>query len=85
MRTALCFAILPIPTLALSQGATPAKRPTVGAKPLVQVMPRARYPCTFGSCARQPFASNPPHDAASRKSALRPNRLAFVFPSEGVS
>jgi len=57
MRTARCFAILPIPTLALAQGATPAKRPTVGAKPLVQVMPRARYPCTFGSCARQPFAS----------------------------
>ena len=61
MRTALCFAMLLIPTIALAQGATPAKRPTVGAKPLVQVMPRARYPCTFDSCVRQPFASNPPH------------------------
>jgi hypothetical protein len=35
MRTALC---LLIPTLALAQGATPAKRPTVGAKPIVQVI-----------------------------------------------
>ena len=45
MRTALCFAILLIPTLALAQGATPAKRPTVGAKPLVQVKPRAPVGC----------------------------------------
>jgi hypothetical protein len=35
MRTALCFAMLLIPTIALAQGATPPKRPTVGTKPLV--------------------------------------------------
>jgi hypothetical protein len=40
MRTALCFAMLLIPTVAFGQGATPAKRPTVGAKPLVQAKPR---------------------------------------------
>jgi len=34
-----------IPTLALAQGATPAKRPTVGAKPLVRVKPRAPVGC----------------------------------------
>ena len=41
MRTGLCLAMLLIPTIAFAQGPTPAKRPTVGAKPLVQVMPRA--------------------------------------------
>ena len=45
MRTALCFAMLLIPTIALAQGATPAKRPTVGAKPLVQAKPRASVGC----------------------------------------
>jgi hypothetical protein len=45
MRTALSFAVLLIPTLALAQGAKPAKRPTVGAKPLVQVKPRAPAGC----------------------------------------
>jgi hypothetical protein len=45
VRTALCFALLLIPTLALAQDATPAKRPTVGAKPLVQVKPRAPVGC----------------------------------------
>ena len=45
MRTALCFAILLIPTLALAQGAKPAKRPAVGAKPLVQVKPWAPVGC----------------------------------------
>jgi hypothetical protein len=45
MRTALCFAILLIPTLALAQGAKPAKRPAVGANPLVQVKPRAPVGC----------------------------------------
>ena len=39
MRTGLCFAMLLIPTIALAQGATPPKRPTVGiqAKPRVPV------------------------------------------------
>ena len=45
MRTALCFAMLLIPTIALAQGATSAKRPTVGAKPLVQAKPRASVGC----------------------------------------
>ena len=45
MRTALCFAMLLIPTIALAQGATLAKRPTVGAKPLVQAKPRAPVGC----------------------------------------
>ena len=36
MRTALCFAMLLIPTIALAQDATRAKRPTVSAKPFVQ-------------------------------------------------
>jgi hypothetical protein len=47
MRTVLCFAILLIPTLALAQGAPPAKRPTVGAQPLVQVKPSAPVGCKF--------------------------------------
>jgi hypothetical protein len=47
VRSALCFAILLIPTLALAQDAKPAKRPTVGAKPLVQVKPRAPVGCKF--------------------------------------
>jgi len=45
MRSALCFAMLFIPTIALAQGATPAKGPTVGAKPLVQAKPRAPVGC----------------------------------------
>jgi hypothetical protein len=45
MRTALCFAMLLIPTIALAQGATPPKRPTVGTKPLVQAKPRAPAGC----------------------------------------
>jgi hypothetical protein len=45
MRTALCFAILLIPSLAVAQGATRAKRPTVGVNPLVQVKPRAPVGC----------------------------------------
>jgi hypothetical protein len=45
MRTALCFAMLLIPTIALAQGATPAKRPTVSAKPFVQTKPRAPVGC----------------------------------------
>ena len=45
MRTALCFAMLLIPTIALAQGATPPKRPTVGTKPLVQAKPRAPVGC----------------------------------------
>jgi hypothetical protein len=45
MRIALCFAMLLIPTIALAQGATPPKRPTVGTKPLVQAKPRAPVGC----------------------------------------
>ena len=65
MRIALCFAILLIPTLALAQGAKPAKRPTVGTKPLVQVKPQAPTGCKLvgtvkgtklwaGECAAAP-------------------------------
>ena len=65
MKTALWFAILLIPTIALAQGATPAKRPTVGAKPLVQTKPRAPVGCKLvgtvkgtklwaGECAAAP-------------------------------
>jgi hypothetical protein len=43
MRTALWFAMLLIPTIALAQ--TPSKRPTVGAKPLVLAKPRAPVGC----------------------------------------
>ncbi len=45
MRTALCFAMLLIPTITLAQGAPPAKRPTVSAKPFVQTKPRAPVGC----------------------------------------
>ena len=45
MRTALWFAVLLIPTIALAQGATPPKRPTVGTKPLIQAKPRAPVGC----------------------------------------
>ena len=45
VRTGLCLAMLLIPTIALAQGPTPAKRPTVGAKPLVQMKPRAPVGC----------------------------------------
>jgi hypothetical protein len=45
MRIALCFAMLLIPTIALAQGATPPKRPTVGTKPVVQAKPRAPVGC----------------------------------------
>jgi hypothetical protein len=34
-----------IPTIALAQSATPSKRPTVDAKPLVQAKPRAPVGC----------------------------------------
>ena len=65
MKTALCFAMLLIPTIALAQGAKPAKRPTVGAKPLIQVKPRAPVGCKLvgtvkgtklwaGECAEAP-------------------------------
>jgi hypothetical protein len=52
MRTALCFAMLFIPTIALAQGATPANRPTVGAKPLVQAKPRAPVGCKLVGTVR---------------------------------
>jgi hypothetical protein len=45
MKTMLCFAVLLVPTIALAQGVTPTKRPTVGAKPLVQAKPRAPVGC----------------------------------------
>ena len=45
MRTALCFAMLLIPSIALAQGATPTKRPTVGAKSIVQTKPKAPVGC----------------------------------------
>jgi hypothetical protein len=45
MRTALWFAVLLIPTIALAQGPTPAKRPTVGAKPFVQTKQKAPVGC----------------------------------------
>ncbi|MGY2908942.1 hypothetical protein ACVWVY_007963 [Bradyrhizobium sp. URHC0002] len=45
MKTALCFAMLLIPTIALAQGATPKKRPTVSAKPIVQTKPKAPVGC----------------------------------------
>jgi len=45
MRTALCFAMLLTPTIALAQGAIPAKQPTVSAKPFVQTKPRAPVGC----------------------------------------
>ena len=64
MRTALCFAMLFIPTIALAEGAPP-KRPTVGTKPLVQAKPRAPVGCKLvgtvkgtklwaGECAAAP-------------------------------
>jgi hypothetical protein len=37
--------MLLIPTIALAQGATPTKRPTVSAKPFVQTKPRAPVGC----------------------------------------
>ena len=45
MRTGLCLAMLLIPTIALAQGATPTKRPTVSAKPIVQTKPKAPVGC----------------------------------------
>jgi hypothetical protein len=45
MRTALGLAMLFIPAIALAQGATPERRPTVGAKPLIQAKPRAPVGC----------------------------------------
>jgi hypothetical protein len=45
MKTMLCFAVLLVPTIALAQGVTPTKLPTVGPKPLVQAKPRAPVGC----------------------------------------
>jgi hypothetical protein len=45
MRTALGFAMLFMPAIALAQGATPEKGPAVGAKPLIQAKPRAPVGC----------------------------------------
>jgi len=45
MSAIVWFAILFISTAALAQGATPAKRPTVGGKPLVQAKPSAPVGC----------------------------------------
>ncbi|OKO72306.1 hypothetical protein AC629_38220 [Bradyrhizobium sp. NAS80.1] len=52
MRTALCFAMLFIPTIALAQGATPAKQSNVVAKPLVQMKPRAPVGCKLVGTVR---------------------------------
>jgi len=52
MRTALCFAMLFIPTIALAQGQTPTTRPTVGAKPLVQAKPKAPVGCKLVGTVR---------------------------------
>jgi hypothetical protein len=57
--------MLLIPTIALAQDATPAKRPTVSAKPFVQTKPRAPFGCKLvgtvkgtklwaGECAAAP-------------------------------
>jgi hypothetical protein len=80
MRTALCFAMLFIPVIALAQDATPANRPTVGAKPLVQAKPRAPVGCKLvgtvrgtklwaGECTATPeLRTGTPAEEASRPS-----------------
>ena len=52
MRTALCFAMLFLPTIALAQGQTPTTRPAVGAKPLVQAKPKAPVGCKLVGTVR---------------------------------
>jgi hypothetical protein len=78
MRPALCLAMLLVPTIALAQGATPAKRPTVNAKPSVQSkQPRAPVGCKLvgtvkgtklwaGECAAPPeLRAGTPADESS--------------------
>ena len=44
-RAALVFVITMVSGAAFAQGAVPAKRPTVGGKPIVQVKPTAPMGC----------------------------------------
>ena len=47
MRAAILFTTLFIPAMAHAQSAAPAKPPTVGGRPLVQVKPTAPVGCKF--------------------------------------
>jgi hypothetical protein len=46
-RSALVLAITIVSGATFAQGAVPAKRPTVGGKPIVQVKPSAPMGCKF--------------------------------------
>jgi hypothetical protein len=49
---AILFALILLPTASLAQDATPAKRPSIGGKPLVQVKPSALTGCKFVGTVR---------------------------------
>jgi hypothetical protein len=49
---AILLVLIFLPTAALAQDATPAKRPTVGGKPLGQVKPSAPAGCKFVGTVR---------------------------------
>jgi hypothetical protein len=74
---AILFAIFFISTAALAQDAAPAKRPTVGGKPLVQVKPSAPIGCKFvgtvsgtklwaGDCTGSELRTTMPADETSK-------------------
>lgn len=49
---AILLVLIFLPTAALAQDATPAKRPIVGGKPLAQVKPSAPAGCKFVGTVR---------------------------------
>jgi hypothetical protein len=49
---AILLVLIFLPTAALAQDASPAKRPTVGGKPLAQVKPSAPAGCKFVGTVR---------------------------------
>ena len=76
-RAALVFVITLVSGAAFAQGAVPAKRPTVGGKPIVQVKPTAPMGCKLvgtvkgtklwaGECMAAPElrTTTPPEDKA---------------------
>ncbi len=74
---AILIALILLPTATLAQDASPAKRPTVGGKPMVQVKPSAPADCKLvgtvkgtklwaGDCTRSELRTTIPAEETSK-------------------
>jgi hypothetical protein len=86
---AVLLAMFFVSTAALAQGAAPTKRPTVGGKPIVQVMPSASAGCKFvgtvkgtklwaGDCTGSELRTTMPAEETSKP--LLPDQAVGAIP-----